>query len=96
MSFFSMSANSKRQGCVSTWAPETEMVSAFQAAKDSMLPLGPLLATILPGRKRAGVFHKDNAAMICIYRSGKNPTMRHIGRTHRISASWLHEHLGKQ
>ena len=34
--------------------------------------------------------------MICVCRSGRNPTMRHIGRTHRIAVSWLHEVLGKE
>ena len=29
--------------------------------------------------------------MICICRSGRNPTMRHIGRTHGVCASWLKE-----
>ena len=34
--------------------------------------------------------------MICICKSGRNPTMRHIGRTHRIAVSWLNEVLGKE
>ena len=72
------------------------MISAFTAVKDAMLPLGHMLNTILPGRKRLGVFHEDNTAMICICKSGRNPTMRHIGRTHRIAVSWLHEVLGKE
>ena len=28
-----------------------------------------------------------------ICRSGTNPNMTHIGRTHRISTAWLHEQL---
>ena len=95
-SLFPISAFSKRQGNVSTSTPEAEMVAAFTAVKDAMLPLGYLLGTILPGRKRLGIFHEDNAAMRCICRSGRNPTMRHIGRTHRIAVSWLHEVLGKE
>ncbi len=35
--------------------------------------------------------HEDNQAMIQIVKTGCNPTMRYVGRTHRISVSWLHE-----
>jgi hypothetical protein len=37
------------------------------------------------------VVHDDNSAMIQVCRTGKNPTMRHLGRTHRVSVQWLHE-----
>ena len=36
---------------------------------------------------------QDNDACCRICRSGKNPNMVHIGRTHRISIAWLHEQL---
>ena len=36
-------------------------------------------------------FHVDNQAMAAVIRSGRNPTMRHLSRTHGISISWLHE-----
>ena len=36
---------------------------------------------------------QDNDACCRICRSGKNPNMQHIGRTHRISIAWLHEQL---
>ena len=36
---------------------------------------------------------EDNAACCRVCRSGKNPNMLHIGRTHRISIAWLHEQL---
>ena len=29
--------------------------------------------------------------MIQVCRTGKNPTMRHMGRTHRVDVHWLHE-----
>ena len=35
--------------------------------------------------------HDDNQAMIRVVQTGKNPTMRYLGRTHRISRAWLHE-----
>ena len=37
------------------------------------------------------VAHEDNQAMIRVVQSGRNPTMRYLGRTHRICVAWLHE-----
>ena len=35
--------------------------------------------------------HGDNSAMISIIRSGRNPTMRQLCRTHGIILRWLHD-----
>jgi len=45
----------------------------------------------LAGRDTKIVFHDDNQGMIAIIRSGQNPTMRHLERTHGISIQWMHE-----
>ena len=37
------------------------------------------------------IVHEDNQAMIKIVESGRNPTMRYLGRTHGVSVAWLHE-----
>ena len=37
------------------------------------------------------VVHEDNQAMLRVMQTGRNPTMRYFGRTHRISVAWLHE-----
>ena len=37
------------------------------------------------------MFHEDNTALIACIRSGRNPTMRYIGRTHRVFVAWLKE-----
>ena len=29
--------------------------------------------------------------MIQVVKTGRNPTMRHLGRVHKIAVSWLHE-----
>jgi hypothetical protein len=34
---------------------------------------------------------EDNQAMMACARSGRNPTMRYLGRTHRVSVAWLKE-----
>jgi hypothetical protein len=35
-------------------------------------------------------FHEDNQAAIQVIKTGRNPTMRHLGRTHKIDIGWLH------
>ena len=46
---------------------------------------------VLLGRELRVVFHEDNQAMIAVCKSGRNPTMRHLGRTHKVDVAWLHE-----
>ena len=46
--------------------------------------------TLLP-HKPTLLVHEDNQAMIRVIDTGKNPTMRYLARTHRISVAWLHE-----
>ena len=46
---------------------------------------------VLLGRDLRIVFHEDNQAMIQVCKSGRNPTMRHLGRTHAVDVAWLHE-----
>ena len=38
--------------------------------------------------------HEDNSACISVVTTGKNPTMRYIGRTQGINIQLLHEFLG--
>ena len=33
--------------------------------------------------------------MIQVCKTGKNPTLRHLGRTHRVNVHWLHERFGE-
>ena len=37
------------------------------------------------------VFQEDNQAIIQILKIQKNPTLRHLNRTHRVNISWLCE-----
>ena len=34
---------------------------------------------------------EDNEATLSVLNSGRNPAMRHLGKTHAISVAWLHE-----
>ena len=46
--------------------------------------------TILP-HKPGLLVHEDNQAMIRCVETGRNPTMRYLHRTHRVSVAWIHE-----
>ena len=91
---FPLTGASKRQTCVSHSTPEAEIVAADFALRTSGLPALQLWNIIL-GRPAVLVFHEDNQAMIRVCQTGRNPTMRHLGRTHRVSVAWLHERFAE-
>ena len=47
------------------------------------------------GRDNVLIFHEDNTAMIQVCKTGNNPTLRHLGRTHRVDVHWLHERFSE-
>ena len=59
-----------------------------------MIPALSLWDVIGPSMK-VPMFHEDNQAVILVVMSGRNPTMRHLGRVHRVSVAWIHERIGK-
>ena len=86
---------SKRQGCVSHSTPEAEIVAHSFGLRQHGLPSLNLWHVLLP-HKPALLGHEYNQAMMRVIETGKNPSMRYIGRTHGTSVAWLHEcHLGK-
>ena len=87
---FMISAISKTQSCVSHSTPEAEIVAADFALRSVGIPALILWDRVV-GKESKVIFMEDNEATIRICQSGKNPTMRHLGRTHRVSTSWLHE-----
>ena len=91
---FPLAGGSKRQGCVSHSTPEAEIVAADTALRTLGIPalsLWKVLAKVFPQL----LFHDDNQGMIGVVRSGRNPTMRHLERTHGISIVSMHEHFQK-
>ena len=56
------------------------------------MPALDLWGALVPGGGNS-IFHEDNQAMIRVCETGRNPTMRHLGRTHGVSVAWLHEQL---
>ena len=84
---------SKRQTAVSHSSTESEIVSADHGLKCIGLPALDLWEILLD-RSPCAVglqMFQDNDACCRVCRSGKNPNMTHIGRTHRISIAWLYE-----
>ena len=92
---FMLTAISKKQACVSHSTPEAEIVAADFALRTVGLPALILWDKIL-GKEATVEFREDNETMIQVCKSGKNPTMRHLGRTHRVSISWLHERFAER
>ena len=89
-SSFPISAGSKRQSCVSHSAPEAELVAADFGLRTDGLPSLSLWRVLFPHHPPL-LFHEDNQAMIRVVTTGKNPTVRYLACTHRVSVAWLHE-----
>ena len=80
---------SKRQSCVSHSTPESEIVAMHATLRTVTIPMMELWKPLLPGMK--SVVFGDNESMLQVLKTGRNPTMRHLGLTHRVSVAWLHE-----
>jgi len=89
-----LSAVSKRQSCVSHSTPEAEIVAADHGLRLEALPALSLWEVIL-GRAVRVSFLEDSSAAIRVIETGRNPTMRHMSRTHGVDLCFLHECLEK-
>jgi hypothetical protein len=86
--FFPLNGVSKKQTCVSHSTPEAEIVAANAAVRLEGLPALQLWDIVLE-RKVIATLLEDNQATMQILKSGKNPALRHIARTHRVNFTWL-------
>ena len=57
---------------------------------------GMLIWDILLPKQPALRCHEDNQPMIRVLETGRNPTMRYLHRTHRVSVARLHEALERK
>ena len=87
---FPLNSVSKNQSCVSVSTPEAEMVAGKHGVLYELLPVLDLCDRVLRKGYKAQ-FHEDNTAMIRVLRTGRNPTMRHLERVHRVHVASLHE-----
>ena len=72
---------------------EAEIVAVDYALRLVGSPALNLWDTFL-GKSTQCIFHEGNSAMIQVCRTGRNLTMRHLGRTRRVDVRWLHERFG--
>ena len=86
---------SKKQTSVSHSTPEAEMVAADLAVRQEGLPALDVWETLLM-RVVQLTLQEDNKSAIAIIRSGRNPAIRHMSRTHGVNVSWLHEQLNRK
>ena len=88
--WFPFAGVSKKHTCQSHSTPEAEFVSAAHGIRQNAIPALCILERLL-GRDMTFVLNEDNQAMIRVVETGKNPTMRHIGRTHGVSVAEIHD-----
>ena len=74
---------SKRQSCVSHSTPESEIVAMHTTLRTVTIPMMELWKPLIPGLKV--LVFEDNESMLQVMKTGRNPTMLHLGRTHRVS-----------
>ena len=87
---FPLSGCSKKQAAVSHSTPEAEIIACAFGLRTEGIPAMQLWDVLL-GRPVDLQCLEDNQAMMRVVETGRNPTMRYIGRTHGVSIAWLHE-----
>ena len=70
-------------------------MAADMALRTIGIPALELWCAVTENPDLAMEFQEDNSTMITVMRTGKNPTMRHLGRTHKVSVKWLHERFSE-
>ena len=68
------------------------MAAAHHAVKSTLIPALDLWDVLLPVGYKI-IFNEDNSAMIQVVTTGRNPTMKHLNRVHRIDVRFLHEQI---
>ena len=86
---FPIAVVSKRQGCVSHSTPEAELVALDHGLQKVAIPSTDIWELLLPDASLT--VHEDNDVAIRVCQTGKNQTMRQLGRTHGICIAFLHE-----
>ena len=87
-----LSGQSKKQTAVSHSTPEAEIISADHGVRNSGLPAIGLWEVLL-GKKLVLKLEEDNSAAKRVAETGRNPTMRHLNRTHKVDLRFLHEQI---
>ena len=93
---FPLGCASTSQSCQAHSTPEAEMVAMDVAIRKMGIPSLNLWNAVLQRNDNQDdgsqvIAHDDNSAVTKVCEHGRNPTMRHLGRTHGISVVLLHE-----
>jgi hypothetical protein len=75
---------------VSHSTPEAELAAVDEGLRQEGLPATELWNVVL-GRPTTLKLQEDNNACSSIIRTGKNPNIRYMSRTHKINIAWVHE-----
>ena len=86
--FLPLAGISKRQTAVSHSTPEEELVAADHGVRVEGLPAVTLWNVLLK-RDVSLVLCEDNESAACVIETARNPTMRHILRTHRVDLAFF-------
>ena len=87
-----LSGQSKKQSAVSHSTPEAEIIAADHGVRSSGLPALALWEKLLE-RRLVLQLQEDNSAAKRVVETGRNPTMRHLNRTHKVDLRFLHEQV---
>ena len=87
---YPLAARCIKQGAVSHRTPEAEIVAGDAGLRTIGIPLLDAYDTVAR-RRFVCDFREDNQTMIAVCKTGRNPTMRTLKRTHGVAMSWLHE-----
>ena len=87
---FPLGALSKKQSSVATSTTEAELTAVFHMVRNVAIPALDLWEPLLDRYVVVNVF-EDNQTVIHLVKTGRNPTLRHFERTHRVPVAWLHE-----
>ena len=90
--FSPLSGQSRKHTAVSHSTVEAEIVASDHAIRTSGLPALQLWERLLDRPLQLDVY-QDNQATGRTMSTGRAPTLRHIGRTHRVSVAWIHERV---
>jgi len=90
---YPIAMGSKGQSCQSLSTPEAEIMAAAYALKQYGIPASMLWGEYLLKRDDMSepltVLHEDNQSMTKVMKTGKNPTMRYMSRTHGLNIAWM-------
>ena len=82
-------------GHMNLQGPNTRFPLSGSSKRRGIPPLAMSMPALrlmeLLGKEPKFVYFDDNKAMISVARSGKNPTMRHLERSHGVAVTWMHD-----